>query len=181
MTNPVLDAIYERRSIRQYTADPVTDEQLALILKAAQESPSARNGQPWHFSVVTNQELIKEINDAACAELGKQGGFYANVRDIFYQAPVVIFISAETGANNWVTLDCGIASQSIALAAHSIGLGTVILGLPAAAFATEKAAEFNKKLGFPEGSEFSVAIALGKPAASKEPHPINDGHVSFVK
>ena len=49
MTNPVLTAISERRSIRQYKPEQITEEQLQALLRAAVESPSARNLQPWHF------------------------------------------------------------------------------------------------------------------------------------
>ena len=63
MTNQVLSAIADRRSNRGYKPDQITKEQLDAILTAAEQSPSARNAQPWHFTVVQNQSVIKEVND----------------------------------------------------------------------------------------------------------------------
>ena len=54
----VLQAISDRRSHRVYKEDQLPEEVLSAILKAGLEAPSARNRQPWHFSVVQNAELI---------------------------------------------------------------------------------------------------------------------------
>jgi nitroreductase len=62
MSNPVLSAISDRRSIRGYKAQDVTTEQLDALLAAALQSPSARNAQPWHFSVVRDKSIVREIN-----------------------------------------------------------------------------------------------------------------------
>jgi len=180
MTNEVLTAIAERRSIRKYKAEQISQEQLDALLKAAVESPTARNYQPWHFSIVRDQAIIKEVNDSACANLAKQGGYYSGVRDIFYSAPTVIFISANKDATPWATLDCGIAAQTIALAAHSIGLGTVILGLPMAAWDGENDAKLNSLLKFPEGHSFAVALAIGYPDGTKEAHPIGEDKITII-
>jgi nitroreductase len=182
MTNEVLKAISDRRSIRQYKPEQITQEELDTILKAAVESRSAKNSQPWHFSVVRDQNVIKQVNETACAALAKGGGGYANVRDIFYSAPTVIFISANKEATPWASLDCGIAAQTIALAAHSIGLGTVLLGLPAMAWGDdlEQNAKLNAMLKFPEGYSFALAIAVGYAAASKDAHPVGDGLIDVV-
>jgi nitroreductase len=174
MTNPVLAAIADRRSIRSYTNDKVTREQLDILLKAAQESPSARNAQPWHFSVTTNPAVIKEINDEAVKNLKREPG------DLFYGAKAAIFLSCDA-SSRWGRQDCGTATQTIALAAHSIGLGTVILGMPEAAFTGPRGDYFNKLLKFPEGYSYAVAIAVGVPAGSKEAHPVKPGLVDFIE
>jgi len=173
MNNPVLENISTRRSIRQYTSEPLTKEQLDAILKAAVEAPSARNSQPWHFSVVQNTDILKSISDNANQNLGREGS------NIFHGAPMAIFLSC-VAEDRWARLDCGIATQTIALAAHSIGLGSVILGLPEAAFTGPKGAEFNTLLKFPDGYSFAVAIAIGTPAGTKEAHPVDPGHIDFI-
>ncbi|MCL2093123.1 MAG: nitroreductase [Treponema sp.] len=173
MSNPVLQAIADRRSIRSYTDQKVSKEQIDTLLKAAQEAPSARNSQPWHFTVVQNEDLLKEINDEVWASLNEKGG------DIYHGAKTVIFISSDPVAR-WARLDCGIATQNIALAAHAIGLGTVILGRPEAAFTGKRGEELNKKLKFPQGQAFAVSIAVGVPAGTKDAHPIEADRVSFV-
>jgi len=164
MENPVLKAIADRRSIRGYTAEPVSDAMMNQLMTAAMQSPSARNSQPWHFTVVKDQALIARVNQAACDKLGRKNF------DIFYAAPVVIFISADP-SSYFNKLDCGIAVQNLALAAHSLGLGTVILGLPLEGFLGEEGEELKKALKFPEKHEFMIALSVGHPATSKDPHP----------
>jgi nitroreductase len=173
MNNPVLQAISDRRSIRSYKDEKVTKEQLDTLLKAAMESPSARNSQPWHFSITQNPGILQEINAEVSKNLGKDLG------DIFHGAQTAIFISCDAGSR-WGRLDCGIATQSIALAAHSVGLGTVVLGMPEAAFTGAKGDYFNKLLKFPAGYSFAVAIAVGVPAGSKEAHPQEKDRITFV-
>jgi nitroreductase len=173
MTNPTLAAIADRRSNRGYKPDQISKEQLDAILKAAEQSPSARNAQPWHFTVVQNQNIIKEINDEANSILERTD-------DIFYGAPTAIFISCDK-ESKWGRLDSGIAVQTIALAAHSLGLGSVILGLPDPAFTGPRADYFNKLLKFPETHDFAVAIAIGIPTVTKEAHPIEPFRITFIE
>ena len=173
MTNPVLAAIAERRSIRVYQDKKVTKEQIEALLKAAQESPSAANRQPWHFSVVQNPAIFREINEEVARILEKEGS------DIFFDAPLAIFLSCDA-ASRWGRLDCGIAIQTIALAAHSLGLGSVILGRPDPAFTGPRKDYFNRLLKFPEGYSFAAAIAAGVPGGTKEAHPIEPDRITFV-
>ena len=173
MSNPVLDAISNRRSIRGYRKDALAKEQLDALLKAAAEAPSARNRQPWHFTVVRNMDVVAEVNAEANKIIGEDMG------DIFHGAPTVIFISGEKGWK-WSKLDAGIAVQTIALAAHSMGLGSVILGLPDAAFMGPRAEYFDKLLKFPENYEFAIAIAVGVPNTTKEAHDILPDKVQYV-
>jgi len=174
MDNPVLKAIAERRSIRSYKTEKVTREQIDILLKAAEEAPSARNSQPWHFSVVQNPALLAEIS-AEVNSVAKE-----TLGNIFHGAQAAIFLSCDP-KSRWARIDCGIATQNIALAAHSIGLGTVILGRPEAAFTGPRKDYFNKLLRIPEGSAFAIALAIGIPAGSKEAHPVEPGRVSFIE
>ena len=173
MNNSVLEAIADRRSIRSYKDEKITSDQIDTLLKAAKESPSAANRQPWHFTVVKNTGIFAEINSEVSAITGKDAG------DIFYNAPLAIFISCDA-STRWGRLDCGIAVQTIALAAHSMGLGSVILGRPDAAFTGPKADYFNKYFKFPPNYSFAVAIAIGVPAGTKEAHPQEPDRISYV-
>ncbi|MCL2479430.1 MAG: nitroreductase [Treponema sp.] len=173
MKNPVLDAIADRRSIRAYKNEKITDAQMDTLLKSGQQAPSARNLQPWHFSVVQNRELLNEINAESSKDLGP------DAKDIFHGAPAAIFLSCDAAAR-WSRIDCGIAVQTMALAAFSMGLGTVILGRPDAAFTGPKADYFKKRLKFPPNYSFAVAIAVGVPAGTKEAHPMEPDRISFI-
>ncbi|MCL2058074.1 MAG: nitroreductase [Oscillospiraceae bacterium] len=176
MSNPVLAAIADRRSNRAYKKDPLTKEQLDAILLAAVQSPSARNAQPWHFTVVQDGAILAEINAESSKNLNRDVG------DIFYGAPAVIFIAANVNGPTpkWARLDCGIAVQNIALAAHSLGLGSVILGMPDAAFTGPRADYFNKLLKFPDTYEFAVAISIGAATDTKGAHPVEPNKIAYI-
>ena len=175
MTNPVLEAIADRRSIRGYKPEQITKEQLDIILKAGEQAPSARNQQPWHFTVVQNKDLIKEINEEAGKQLKREGS-----ADVFYGAPTVIFLSCDPDGHPWTRLDCGIAVENMALAAHAIGLGSVIIGICYMAFEGDKGDYFSKALKFPEKYTFAVSIAIGAPTMTKDAHPIEPGRIDYV-
>ena len=112
MTNAVLQAIADRRSNRGYAPRQLTEEELGAILTAAVQAPSARNTQPWHFSVVQNAALLKEFSDDYNALQKADPG-----RDIlFFEAPTVVFISTPIEApTKFSQIDCGIAAQNMAL------------------------------------------------------------------
>lgn len=185
MNNAVLDTIAARRSHRAYEATPVTDKQLDALLKACMDAPSAVNRQPWHVSVVRNQALLHEMNAELRAQMMQREASERSPRfadpsfDVFYHAPLVLFLSANPDWR-YSALDCGIAVQNIALAAESMGLGSVILGMPRDAFAGSRREEFEKALGFLSGEVFQIAIAIGVPADNKDAHPVHEGHVSYI-
>ncbi|MCL2833948.1 MAG: nitroreductase [Treponema sp.] len=173
MKNPVLETIASRRSIRSYKNQKLTKEQIDTLLTAAQQAPSARNLQPWHFTVVQNRELLNEISAEAAKVIGQDTG------DIFHGAVFAIFLSGDS-SNKWSRIDCGIAVQTLALAAESMGLGSVILGRPDPVFTGPRADYFKQKLAIPATHSFAIAIAIGVPAGTKEAHPVEQNRVSFV-
>lgn len=185
MSNAVLETIAKRRSHRAYTEAPVTDAQLQALLNAALQSPSAVNRQPWHFSVVRDQALLRDINAEVTAQMQKREESARSPRfadpdyNVFYHAPLVIFLSADP-TWRYSAIDCGIAVQNIALAAESMGLGSVILGMPRAAFEGARHDEFARALHFNAGEEFMIAIAIGTPADDKDAHPLHDGSISYI-
>ncbi len=177
----VLQVISDRRSHRKYEDRQLPEDVLRTILTAALESPSARNRQPWHFSVCQNPALIQAVHDAAAREMGKGGSprFADPDFQMFYHAPTVIFIFGEKD-NPWTQVDCGIAVENIALAAEGLGIGSVILGLPKPAFEGEKAAELKEKLCCPERHDFVIAISLGYAADTKDAHEKNEEKISRI-
>ena len=74
----------------------------------------------------------------------------------------------------------GSIRENIALAAESLGLGSVILGMPGDAFKGDQKEKFKKALRFPEGWDFVIAIAIGVPKDTKEPHPVKEDKIVFV-
>ncbi len=115
-----LEVIFNRRSVRKYKSDEVSDEQINILLKAAMLAPSAKNMQPWEFIVVKSQETRNAIANAHPNA--------AMVKD----APVAIVVCGDTQkeafAGYWQQ-DCSAATQNILLSAHALGLGTVWTGV----------------------------------------------------
>ena len=183
--NETLRTIAKRVSHRKYDSAQLTKEQLNAIVQAALQSPSAVNRQPWHFSVIQDASLIQRIHDAAAAVAMKRDSSQRSPRyndssfQVFYHAPTVIILSAEN--THYAPIDCGIAVQTIALAAESMGLGSVILGLPRDAFAGEEKEELERVLGFPEGYSYVIAIALGTPLDTKVPHELKEEKVTYIQ
>ena len=185
MTNETLSLISARRSHRAYAPTPLTQEQIDALLKAAVESPSAVNRQPWHFSVVRNQQLLDELNQAVWEQMMKRNPEQRSPRfadkdfHVLYHAPCGIVISGLPDFH-YTPIDGGIAVENIALAAESMGLGSVILGMPRDAFLGDKADAFRKALHFPEGWDFVIAIAVGVPTDTKPAHEVKEDRISFV-
>lgn len=176
--NDVLKAIAERRSIRNYSNAQVTDEQLQLLRDAALQAPSAVNRQPYHFTFVRNSSLLDEFKKDAGEILASLRPNFPKDMDILRGAPMVCFIFRDT-ESIWSPIDSGIAVENIALAAHSIGLGSVILGMPYDVFA-QRGDKWYQKLECPDGMCFAIAIGIGTPVSGKEPHSNREGLVSVL-
>lgn len=181
--NDTLKTIYERYSCRAYTNQPLTDEQINEIAKAAIASPSGMNNQPWQIIIVKNKKLIEEMDAAALK-------YFADMDDksiyerllsrggtTFYNATCIVVIAIKPGAE----LDCGIVSENIALAATSMGLGNVICGLARPLFTDEIGKIYKERLSFPSGYEFGMSVLIGNVAATKEPHELDFGKVTYIE
>jgi nitroreductase len=111
--NCVTNVILSGYSERVFVTEPVTDQQLDLILMCGIKAPSARNNQPWKFTVIRDEATMKEaINNAV---LGNA---------------LIIVSGVESQEGTTPDFDCGLATESMFVAAHSIGLGARIYGGP---------------------------------------------------
>ncbi len=165
----VLEAIKTRRSIRKYKPTPVDDKSIELVLEAAHWAPSWANTQCWRFIVVRDNnikaELANTLSDnnpatdaiksvpvviVACAELGKAGYKLGE--------------SATDKGEFWYMFDVALAMQNLTLIAHSLGLGTVHVGL----FNAKKAAAI---LEIPQGFCVVEMIPLGYPDQEPKVRP----------
>lgn len=149
-----LDAIMTRRSVRTYTDEPVADEQVEALLRAAMAAPSAGNKQSWRFVVVRDEEMRARL-----AATSKFAGMLPS-------AQVAIVVCGDTGVElnpgNWVT-DCSAAMQNALLAAHALGLGAVWLGVYPR---DERMRAVSDLLGLPDGVLPLSMVSLGQPADS---------------
>jgi len=182
--NEVLKAISERFSCRDFEGTPIADDQINAIVKAAVASPSGMNRQPWNISVITDKAFIEEMDKEGMnilyAAEDKSTGERMKSRGgkLFYNAPLMIMVASD--GSDCAALDCGILSQSIAIAAHSLGLGSVICGMAAIPLNGSRGEEFKKRMQFPKGYNFGIAVLVGKVKTGKEPHEADMGKVIFV-
>lgn len=178
LSNDTLNVIYARRAVRKYQSKPVNRALIDQLLNAGRMAPSAINQQPWKFYVLTNKAEIgnisNEISKAAVKGILKSGikeiinsgkklfhfspsiDFLNKEDHIFYGAPVVIIITSPKD-NEWASLDVGMCSQNIMLAAKSLGLDTCPVGL--AKFIEQT--EIYSKLNIPSTEQVSLAIIVG--------------------
>jgi nitroreductase len=150
-----LDLIYSRRSIREYTSEPVDDASIEAMLKAAMAAPSADNLQPWHFVVVNKRKTLDRLS-----EVHK----YAHM---LKEAPLGIVVCGdqEVSARHWVEDTCA-ATQNLLLAATAQGLGGVWISL----YPKKKHQKFvRERLDIPEHVGVLCVLAIGHPAEKKKP------------
>lgn len=122
-TASTLDVIHSRKSVRNYTDQLVTQEQLLTLAKAGMAAPSARNLQPWHIMAIDDRATLDALADSL--PNGK----------MLYQAPAAMVVCGDMtlapegdGHDFWVC-DCSAVTENILLAAESMGLGAVWLGI----------------------------------------------------
>lgn len=162
----VLEAIKARRSIRQFTDEPIGREALEKLLDAARWAPTASNQQRWRFVVVTSPSVKRLIKKFA-------PGIF-----IMPAAFIVICVEKEPGTNPWAEAtylaDCAIAAQNIMLAAWEMGIGSC----PALSYAKVAVQEI---LNLPEDIEPLLIVSLGYPAEDPTPPPrLELSQIAFV-
>lgn len=156
------ECITGRRSIRSFTAQPVSHELIRKIVETASYAPSWKNTQITRYIAVEGEQK---------AALAKCTSLYPGNGAIMEQAPMVIAVTAVTKRSGyerdgsfstpkgtgWQMYDAGAASEAFCLAAYEQGLGTVIMGL----FDEADAA---RVLSLPEDRELVALIPIGYPA-----------------
>ena len=177
----LFEAINNRRSIRHYTTDPVDDDKVNKVLEAGRWAPSWANTQCWRFVVVRDPQIKARIGQSMMRikrgdELLDNPGTKA-INDV----PVLIVVCAETNKSgckpgdatsqdfvtdkgDWFMFDAALAVQNMVLAAHGLGLGTVIMG----AFDAPMVEEI---LEIPEGYRVIILLPLGFPAREGKAPP----------
>ena len=179
-----LKCIMERYSCRDFTGEPLTKEQVDVLVKAALAAPSAVNRMPWHIVMCTDKTIIDEM-DASGMEIvsaNEDKTTYNRLMErggsMFYNAPAMMVVFGDR--SDWATLDSGILIQNVALAAHALGLGNVICGMLRIPLDGPKGEDFKKRLKFPADHDFAISIMVGKAKSGKEPHELDMNKVNYV-
>ena len=166
----IMEAIYGRRSVRNYQEEAVPKEVLNKLLEAAVMAPSASNAQPWAFAVFQDRDLLKNFSDRAKSyfldfmkDKPDPHGYQAKLSNprynMFYNANTLVIIYAISDKHPAVG-DCCLAAQNLMLAAHAQELGTCWIG-----FATPflDSAEFKEEMNIPQAYKAVAPIIAGYP------------------
>lgn len=167
-TYPALDALEAllstQRAIRRFAAQPVEDALIERILAAASGAPSARNAQPWRFIVIGNTETKQALGTIFDELGGQMYGSNAPDRTPWEEVPVLIAVCSEYafGRTESGTAALGASIypcvQSLLLAAHAAGLGSVLTTRWKA-----KEPEVRPLLGLPDTMAVHAIVPLGWP------------------
>lgn len=152
-----MKAILERRSVRKYTDQPVSEQDIKDLLTAAMAAPSAGNARPWHFIVINDRQTLEEVPK-----------FHQHATTL-KQAPVAILVCADQSLEKfkgyWVQ-DCAAATENILIAATAKDLGTVWMGI----YPTDEyIMKIQELLKIPENITPFSLVAVGHAAEDKEP------------
>lgn len=156
----ILETIFKRRSVRQFTAQPLEQEMIHCLLEAAMAAPTACNSQPWEFVVVTEPAVLDQLRSKL---------LFAR-----YNAPCVVAVCGNPGiAHNkagrdyWVQ-DCSAAMENLLIAAAGLGLGAVWIGVYPVPSVIRPVREV---LNLPEAVTPLGLAMVGYPAEGALPHP----------
>ena len=152
------EVLQRRRSIRKYTQEPVSKEDIDLLMHAAMSGPSACNKTPWEFYVITDEAVLEKLRNASR---------YSKI-----YAPLAIVVCGSLSralpsqlAPYWIQ-DCSAATENILLAATDLGLGTVWCGIHPQKRAEERVRE---ALGLTEKQIPLNIIYVGHPDQVQAP------------
>lgn len=161
----LLDLMKTRHSIRKYTAEKVSTQDLEKILQAGMLSASGKNTRPWEFIVVREKEVLKEM--ASARSFGAQ---------MLTGADTAIVVIADTNKTDTWIEDCAVAMANMHLAAHSLGVGSSwIQGRLRETKNGQSTEEFLRALlGFPDNYKLVAMLSLGMPNEEKPASKVED-------
>jgi nitroreductase len=174
-----LEVLKTRRTVRSYTAEGVTRQVLQELIDSAVLAPTGMNSQPWTFTVVTNQDVMRRLNTIVVGLLrspeaqqhmtNERMKEIVNAPDfhIFHDAPALIVISGDRKVPG-AMIDCQLAAENLFLAAHAKGLGTCYMGFLTLA---AEHPEARTLLGIAEGYTMMAAAVVGHPDVRPEGPP----------
>jgi nitroreductase len=153
----VTKAILSRRSIRKYADEPVSDEDIDALLRAAMHAPSAVNEQPWHFVIIKNRNILDVVPEIS------------RTAKMVKDAPLAIAVCADKKLEKYPglwPLDCSAATENILLAATARGLGAVWTAVYPF---EERIKGIQKLLNLPADVIPLCVIPIGRPAETPVP------------
>lgn len=191
----LFEAVKNRRSVRNFTDQPVSEDDLNNILEAANDAPSARNKQPWRFIVIKNKQVseniaveinkkLDQINDKAQKESNQKiiekVNHYRTPFTFFKRAPITVAVILTkyegTGLGKLIGVDASVyrsdlqsvsaAIQNFLLAAHALGYGSCWMTGPLIAYP-----EISNILNLKNDEQLIALLPLGKYALAPKKKP----------
>ena len=191
--NEVIKCILERRSIRRYRPEQIPEEELNMILRAGEYAPNAGGRQSAVIAVCQNAALndaLGKINKAAYRGKVAENHVSADQPSIaddaslmsgFYGAPTVLTLFAPKDMR-FAVADCCAAAENIMLAAHSLGVGSCMIGRAEETFAGERGRQMQAEWGIGADYEAKMHVLLGYPASAQSTaKPRRQGRIVRIK
>jgi len=175
----------KRRSIREFEKKAVSLDTVREIIKEACLAPSAMNGQPWDFVIITRGEVMKRLSDESkknlLSDLARNPDsplkrYETILRDndfnVFYDAPCLVYIVGR-GEIRSLDVDCALFACYFMMSAAARGLGTCWIGLGAHI----RNADVRREIGIPEEYRIVAPIVIGYPKSIPQPSERNDPRI----
>jgi len=177
-TMELTEAIYGRRAIRSYAAEPLSSTLIDDLIDAAIQAPSAMDLEPWAFVVVEGAARLKALSGRVKEHITPHDlppGIAAQVQamlaapdfNVFHNAPTLVVICATSDAPQAIE-DCSLAAENFMLTAYAVGLGTCPIGFARPWLRRE---ETKRELGIDPRYVPVFALVVGHPAE----HPVSPG------
>ena len=176
----VMDAIYQRRSVRNYTPGTIDKAAIRTLLDAAVHAPTAMHEEAWSFAVIQDRNLLNRLSESAKemvrseaqgsdSQHAKHSLELVNKPDfhVFYNAGTLIVIYGKF-QGPFVAADCWLAAENLMLAACAKGLGTCVIGFAVSALNTP---EWKAELKIPVEFTAIAPVIVGAPAGETPPVP----------
>lgn len=182
ITDPVIENIITRRSIRAFRKDRISEEDLNTILTAGSYAPSGMGTQSWRFTAIQNPYVMKRVNEAIRQTLlsipivAETHPYVASLinkakdadADFMYYAPTIIIVSNVKDNGNAMA-DSALALGNMMLAAHSLGIGSCWINQLAGLTRLPLIRELMDSLSIPENHIIYGSAVFG--FAAEEPKP----------
>lgn len=171
--NTALETIYNRRSIRKYKKEQISDAELEQVLKAGVCAPSGKNLQSAVIVAVQNKEELALLSRMNAKVMGTEA-------DPFYGAPTALVVLAEAGSK-YAVQDGSLVMGNMLLAAEALGLGSCWINRAEEVFASEEGKALLKRWGVP-GNYIGIGnCILGYKDETPIMKPRKENYVFYVR
>ncbi len=159
--NAAIENIMTRRSVRSFTQQEISQQDLSTIATAACYAPSAMNTQNWQFTVVGKRTNVERLSAAMAAQLGNS--------EYKMYSPAAVIIASAPRDYNFLREDCSCALQNMFLTAHALGIGSVWINQLRVICDEQPVRAILREFGMPDDHLVCGICALGYAAAAAKP------------